>query len=161
MASKTYEADKNKFFFSPLNNSTTTDIYKAFQLKLPMQYTGANASLFQLTSDKALPIPVVPDYLYFECKQLAPQNCVSQNASLYSIISKALNTSKGDQTFTISTTEPLYKLTLQNIVNTQFTIRVYNEQFVDYTKIFDNMKLIIVALKPPYDVYFSDRRRSL
>lgn len=30
MASKTYEADKNKFFFSPLNNTTTTDIYKAF-----------------------------------------------------------------------------------------------------------------------------------
>ena len=46
MKSKVYETNKNKFYFLPLNNSTNTDIYKQWQLKVPMQYTGANASLF-------------------------------------------------------------------------------------------------------------------
>lgn len=46
MNSKVYETNKNKFYFLPLNNSTNTDIYKQWQLKVPMQYTGANASLF-------------------------------------------------------------------------------------------------------------------
>ena len=38
----------------------------------------------------------------------------------------------------MTTTDPLKKLTLQNLTNITFKMNIYNEEFIDYSSMFEN-----------------------
>lgn len=61
----------------------------------------------------------------------------------------------------MTTTEELRVLTLQSIADRVLVLRILNEDFVDYSKMFSDVQMIITAQKAPYNIYFKDSRKSL